>query len=61
MAADQILSTKGLPVDAGSPKPSSELHDCWDTPFARVVSYAPYLGAYVHRPAVWVPIEAVIG
>src|SRR5207237_6915021 len=44
---DQSLSTKGLPVEAGRPKPRSELHDCWATPLAWLVSYAEYFGAYV--------------
>src|SRR4051794_17899251 len=47
MAVDHSLSTNGLPDEAGSPKPRSELHDCWATPLPWLVSYAPYLVAYV--------------
>src|SRR5881394_1141077 len=47
MAVDNSLSTNALPDEAGSPKPRSELHDCWATPLPWLVSYAPYLVAYV--------------
>src|SRR5437868_15303995 len=47
MPADQSLSTKALPDDAGKPKPNKESQAIWAPPLFCLPSYPPYRVAYV--------------